>query len=308
MSKSCPAAPLAPMPLPNAMPALAGWRSAPSPPTGGGGGSSRVLSATAKWRITVPLWSRIGMVVPVVLPIWFLLRLPQVCASSSGASDLQLPPSAKPPLPQGLFCLPSAALDAIGVYRAAIDGVIEIPPPAVRANIVKLALASHPAEVESPIRRALVRQYHQREPIHARNGRSCTPQSCAHSAIPPTRRAKLSAEIQYTPLKAGRQERFDFLCLLQRFALLPAYEPVEGGGWVYPRRVCDGGELGEIRKRWALRILPGLPGRAGNPRKPCGLRLAQIAEPPEMLQARFDGLPILSRRAAAEYRPLCVRH
>lgn len=77
----------------------------------------------------------------------------------------------------GLWC---AALGAVWVYRAITDGMIEIPPPAIDANVFKLPLAAHTTQIIRPVRRALVRKYHQGKPVHARNGRSCAPLTCAH--------------------------------------------------------------------------------------------------------------------------------
>ena len=61
------------------------------------------------------------------------------------------------PPQRGFTGLPSSAIDAIGVYCAAVGGMIEILPPAIRADVVKLSLTAHPAEVKSPVRRAFVR-------------------------------------------------------------------------------------------------------------------------------------------------------
>ena len=77
----------------------------------------------------------------------------------------------------GLWC---AALGAVWVYCAITDGMIEIPPPAIGANVFKLSLAAHTTQIIRPVRRALVRKYHQGKPVHARNGRSCAPLTCAH--------------------------------------------------------------------------------------------------------------------------------
>ena len=77
----------------------------------------------------------------------------------------------------GLWC---AALGAVWVYCAITDRMIEIPPPAVGANVFKLPLAAHATQIIRPVRRALVRKYHQGKPVHARNGRSCAPLTCAH--------------------------------------------------------------------------------------------------------------------------------
>lgn len=74
----------------------------------------------------------------------------------------------------------SAALGAVWVYRAITDRMIEIPPPAIGANVFKLPLAAHTTQIIRPVRRALVRKYHQGKPVHARNGRSCAPLTCAH--------------------------------------------------------------------------------------------------------------------------------
>ena len=80
----------------------------------------------------------------------------------------------------GLLKVVAASVEAVRVYHAAVDRVIEIPPPAVGADVVKLPLAAHSTKIIRPIRRALVRKYHQGKPVHARNGRGCAPQTCAH--------------------------------------------------------------------------------------------------------------------------------
>ena len=52
--------------------------------------------------------------------------------------------------------LPSPALGAVRVYRAAAGGMVEIAPPAVGANVVTFALTRHPAKVKCPVRRTLI--------------------------------------------------------------------------------------------------------------------------------------------------------
>ena len=125
-------------------------------------------------------------------------------------------------------------------------------------------------------------------------------------SLPPFNRA--ISRYQYTPRKAGTQEQFDFLCLLSEFLAFPsANEPIQRNRRFYPRRICNGGELCRVRQRVPRWVLPRLPRRAGYPRDSCRLRLAQVAELAHVLQPSLDGLPILSRRTAAEKRSFCVQ-
>lgn len=66
----------------------------------------------------------------------------------------------RPPLLTSSF-LPSAALCAVRVCRAAAGDMVQIPPPTIRANVIEFALTSHPAEVIAAVRRAFVLQNHQ---------------------------------------------------------------------------------------------------------------------------------------------------
>lgn len=56
----------------------------------------------------------------------------------------------------GLYGLPAPALKAVRIYRAAAGDMVEIPPPTIRTDIVKLALTCHPTKIIRPIWRALV--------------------------------------------------------------------------------------------------------------------------------------------------------
>ena len=141
--------------------------------------------------------------------------------------------------------------------------MIQIPPPTIRANVIEFALASHSAEIIASVRRAFVRQNHECKPVHAGHGRRLAPLTCAH--VHPSRPAiEPISRYQYTPRRAERQAQFDYLCLLKLLPILTADQPINRRSGFNACRICDGGELGEIRKRWALRIFPCLPGRAGN--------------------------------------------
>ncbi len=69
----------------------------------------------------------------------------------------------------GLSNVVAPSIGEVCVRSAAAGGIVEIPPPTIGANVVKFSLASHTAGVESPVRRALVRQNHQRQPVPARS-------------------------------------------------------------------------------------------------------------------------------------------
>ena len=60
----------------------------------------------------------------------------------------------------GLSKVVAPSVGAVWVYRAITDRMIEIPPPAVGANVIKLSLAAHSTQIIRPVRRALVRKYH----------------------------------------------------------------------------------------------------------------------------------------------------
>lgn len=80
----------------------------------------------------------------------------------------------------GLSKVVAPSVGAVWVTLAARSDVVHVVPPAIRANVFKLSLAAHSTKIIRPVRRALVRKYHQGKPVHARNGRSCTPLTCAH--------------------------------------------------------------------------------------------------------------------------------
>ena len=91
--------------------------------------------------------------------------------------------------------------------------MVQIPPPTIRANIVKFSLASHPAEIIASVRWTLILQNHECKAVHAGNGRSSAPLTCAH-AIPPTRRLSLSADtsIRHEQLKGKNDLTFFAFC------------------------------------------------------------------------------------------------
>ena len=119
-------------------------------------------------------------------------RLPQMPSKSARPDQRRAkrgipnPQTASRTAENGLSNVVAPSIGAVCVRSAAAGGIVEIPPPTIGANVVKFSLASHTAGVESPVRRALVRQNHQRQPVPARNGRSCAPLACAHSpTLPP---------------------------------------------------------------------------------------------------------------------------
>lgn len=87
---------------------------------------------------------------------------------------------------------------------------------------------------------------------------------------------------------------------------LSAYEPSECRARLQPDRVGDRRQMRQIGQCGSRRIFPHLPSRAGDARKPCGLRLREIAELAHVLQSAFDNLSVFSRRAATENRSLRV--
>ena len=107
------------------------------------------------------------------------------------------------------------SIGAVCVRSAAAGGIVEIPPPTVGANVVKLSLAGHTAGVESPVRRALVRQNHQRQPVPARNGRSCTPLTCAH-CHPSHPAIELSADTSIRPAGLKGKHKLTIFVLRSR--------------------------------------------------------------------------------------------
>lgn len=184
--------------------------------------------------------------------------------------------------------------------------MVQIPPPTIRANVIEFALATHSAEVKSPVRRAFVRQNHECKPVHAGHGRRLAPLTCAH--VHPSRPAiEPISRYQYTPAATETQARFDFLCLLKLLPILPADQPIQSRSGFYSRRVCDGGELGEIRKRWALRIFPRLPGRAGYSYDLRRLSLAQAAKAPEVPQTALYHFSVIFIIPTGEKRSFCVQ-
>ena len=68
----------------------------------------------------------------------------------------------------GLSKVVAPSVGAVWVTLAARSDVVHVVPPAIRANVVDLARAPHPAHVEFAIRWALVGQDHQAELIKAR--------------------------------------------------------------------------------------------------------------------------------------------
>lgn len=184
--------------------------------------------------------------------------------------------------------------------------MVQIPPPTIRANIVKLSLASHPAEVKSPVRRAFVRQNHECKPVHAGHGRRLAPLTCAH--VHPSRPAiEPISRYQYTPRRAERQAQFDYLCLLKLLPILTADQPIERRGRVYPCRVCDGGELCHIRQRVPRWVFPCLPCRSCHPDDLRRLSLTQTAKPPEVPKAALYHFSVIFIIPTGEKRSFCIQ-
>ena len=184
--------------------------------------------------------------------------------------------------------------------------MVQIPPPTIRANVIEFALTSHPAEVIASVRRAFVRQNHECKPVHTGHGRCLAPLTCAH--VHPSRPAiEPISRYQYTPRRTERQAQFDYLCLLKLLPILTADQPINRRGRVYPRAVCDGGDLGEIRQRVPRWVFPCLPRRAGYTRNACRLRLAQAAKPPEVPQTALYHFSVIRWRATVEQWSFCIQ-
>lgn len=123
-------------------------------------------------------------------------------------------PSAKPPLSRGLFCLPSAALCAVRVCRAAAGDMVQIPPPAIRANVIEFALTAHPTKIIASVRRAFVRQNHECKAVHTGHGRRLAPLTCAH--VHPSRPSiELSADTSIRHEKLERKNNLTFFAFYQ---------------------------------------------------------------------------------------------
>lgn len=136
------------------------------------------------------------------------------------------------------------SIGAVCVRSAAAGGIVEIPPPTIGANVVKFSLASHTAGVESPVRRALVRQNH-----HA----ACTSSEWAQlrAGLPapirqPSRHIKLDLSAN-TSIRHGKPKgKIDltFFVFYNCLRSAAANQPTERGRRIYPRSVRDG------RQRW----------------------------------------------------------
>ena len=85
-----------------------------------------------------------------------------------------------------------------------------------------------------------------------------------------------------------------------------AYEPSECRARLQPDRVGDRRQMRQVGQCGSRRVFPHLPSRAGDARKPGGLRLRVIAKLAHVLQSAFADLPVFSRRAATENRSLRI--
>lgn len=130
-------------------------------------------------------------------------------------------------------------------------------------------------------------------------GRRCCP-AAAPIAIPPACRLTNFDLYQYTPAQVSAQA-------LKCAALFAACKPCERRTRLKSAGVGDRRKVREIGQRVPRWVFPSLPGRAGDARKPCGLRLAEVAELAHVAQSAFDDLSILRRRAAAEKCSLRVQ-
>lgn len=128
----------------------------------------------------------------------------------------------------GLSKVVAPSVGAVWVTLAARSDVVHVVPPAIRANVVDLARAPHPAHVEFAIRWALVGQDHQADFVKARKaGRDGCPfvrRPLRFCHAPAPFRAVLIDHTQYTPAEGGGASTFCLSLLLKtvRLDLQPA--------------------------------------------------------------------------------------
>lgn len=112
----------------------------------------------------------------------------------------------------GLSKVIAPSVGAVWVTLAARSDVVHVVPPAIRANVVDLARAPHPAHVEFAIRWALVGQDHQADFVKARKaGRDGCPfvrRPLRFCHAPAPFRAVLIDHTQYTPAEGGGASTF----------------------------------------------------------------------------------------------------
>lgn len=110
----------------------------------------------------------------------------------------------------GLFV--AHPVGAVWVTHSGAGDVMHIVPPAIGANVFKLARAPHPAHVEFAIRWALVGQDHQADFVKARKaGRDGCPfvrRPLRFCHAPAPFRAVLIDHTQYTPAEGGGASTF----------------------------------------------------------------------------------------------------
>ena len=131
--------------------------------SGEGGSQSSSVSmggrARARWALRSPPWAAIK---PETMQ-----KSPR---SDQKRGDREIPNSqtASRTAENGLSKVIAPPVGAVWVALAARSDVVHVVPPAIRANVVDLARAPHPAHVEFAIRWALVGQDHQADFVKAR--------------------------------------------------------------------------------------------------------------------------------------------
>lgn len=112
----------------------------------------------------------------------------------------------------GLSKVIAPPIGAVWVTHSGAGDVMHIVPPAIGANVFKLARAPHPAHVEFAIRWALVGQDHQADFVKARKaGRDGCPfvrRPLRFCHAPAPFRAVLIDHTQYTPAEGGGASTF----------------------------------------------------------------------------------------------------
>lgn len=171
---------------------------------------------------------RIGRNPTASQPVHKNLCTKKAPAPDHGRAIGRFPQTASRTAENGLSKVIAPSVGAVWVTLAARSDVVHVVPPAIRANVVDLARAPHPAHVEFAIRWALVGQDHQADFVKARKaGRDGCPfvrRPLRFCHAPAPFRAVLIDHTQYTPAEGGGASTFCLSLLLKtvRLDLQPA--------------------------------------------------------------------------------------